>query len=166
MFDPKHLQVAFFSLSHLDRIGGLLVIVADQMQRPVNNIQKKFILPRCTQFPGHAIRRLRTDDQLSVQPAIFLIVVENKADDVGFVIVSKVLLVQRTNRRVINQGNADLRAIDSMVRQYSLDGSYQGIRIERKSLLVGDFDFVNLIRQGFSMKGCDTGSNFASNFSN
>jgi hypothetical protein len=32
-------------------------------------------------------------------------------------------------------------------------------------LLVGDFDFMNLIRQGFSMKGCDTGSNFASDFS-
>ena len=71
----------------------------------MNHVQQQFVLHRPADFPSHAVCRIRADDQLAGQPTSVLVMVENEADDIRCVVVIQILLIELTDRWVINNSN-------------------------------------------------------------
>ena len=107
MLDSEFSKVFPFRESHFGGVGRIFIIQSDKMQCPVNHVQKKFVLHRAADLGGHVRRRIRADNQLASEKTRFFVVIENETDHICFVIVIQILFIELSNRRIVNDCDAE-----------------------------------------------------------
>ena len=88
------------------RASRRVVVVAHQVQRAVNHVQQQLVVGGPAELAAASWRAVSADDHLALEPVA--VALQHEAEHVGRIVVGQILAIERVNRRIVDDRDAQL----------------------------------------------------------